>query len=302
METRPFVGSLGPRLAGRLTAELILRSSQYMNCVNLYEIDLRGNKIAVIENLGATENQFDSIDLSDNAIVKMEGFSRLPRLKILLLNNNRIARIAKHLEDALPSLETLVLTNNRLSNFQDLDPLASLPKLRMLSLLENPVSKKPNYRLYVISRLHKLKVLDYRKVKQKEREEAAKLFPTEEAAETHRAKTFEPTEDLDAVQAKLQEDTAEPAAEEVAAASKPAGPTAEQLTAIKAAIANAQTLEEVRRLEEALTTGHLPSEFAFQESSQLAAASSNGPANGDVVSDGPVANGSASAPEEMQVD
>lgn len=35
-------GSLGPRLAGRLTAELINRSPQYMNCVRNYEIDLRG--------------------------------------------------------------------------------------------------------------------------------------------------------------------------------------------------------------------------------------------------------------------
>jgi len=39
---RLAAGSLGPRLAGRLTAELILRSPQYMNCVNDYEIDLRG--------------------------------------------------------------------------------------------------------------------------------------------------------------------------------------------------------------------------------------------------------------------
>uniref|UniRef100_A0A061SG86 Uncharacterized protein n=1 Tax=Tetraselmis sp. GSL018 TaxID=582737 RepID=A0A061SG86_9CHLO len=35
-------GSLGPRLAGRLTAELILRSPQYMNCCKMYEIELRG--------------------------------------------------------------------------------------------------------------------------------------------------------------------------------------------------------------------------------------------------------------------
>ena len=39
---RLAAGSLGPRLAGRLTAELILRSPQYMNCVKEYEIDLRG--------------------------------------------------------------------------------------------------------------------------------------------------------------------------------------------------------------------------------------------------------------------
>lgn len=40
------------------------------------------------------------------------------------------------------------------------------------------------------------------------------------------------------------------------------GPSAEQITAIKAAIANASTLDEVRRLEDALKTGNMPSELA----------------------------------------
>jgi U2 small nuclear ribonucleoprotein A' len=35
------------------------------------------------------------------------------------------------------------------------------------------------------------------------------------------------------------------------------------MTAIKAAIAAASTLEEVRRLEDALRTGHLPSEITI---------------------------------------
>jgi hypothetical protein len=35
-------GALGPRLIGRLTAELILRSPQFMNPLKHYEIDLRG--------------------------------------------------------------------------------------------------------------------------------------------------------------------------------------------------------------------------------------------------------------------
>ena len=43
MEGRAGAGALGPRLAGRLTAELILRSPQYMSCVKDYEIDLRGD-------------------------------------------------------------------------------------------------------------------------------------------------------------------------------------------------------------------------------------------------------------------
>lgn len=52
---------------------------------------------------------------------------------------------------------------------QDLDPLSTLPRLRYLSLLDNPVSKQAGYRLYVIARCKKLKMLDFRKVKQKVR-------------------------------------------------------------------------------------------------------------------------------------
>ncbi|KAK9828890.1 hypothetical protein WJX72_002612 [[Myrmecia] bisecta] len=260
MEGRAGAGSLGPRLAGRLTAELVLRSPQYMNCVKEYEIDLRGNKIAAIENLGATENQFDSIDLSDNAIVRVEGFPKLPRLKTLLLNSNRITRIARHLEETIPNLSTLVLTNNRITNLSDVDPLNTLRKLQYLSLLDCPITKQPQYRLYVIHRCKHLKVLDFRKVKQKEREEAQRVFGADEAAgEAGKAKTFEPEEDLAAAEAAVKP-AAEPEIRQ--------GPTPEQQTAIKAAIANAQTLEDVQRLEAALRTGQLPSELTVGEGEQ----------------------------------
>ncbi|GLI68001.1 hypothetical protein VaNZ11_012322 [Volvox africanus] len=276
MEARPAAG-VGPRLPGRITAELILRSPQYMSCIKQYEIDLRGNKIAAIENLGATQNQFDSIDLSDNAIVRLDGFPKLLRLKQLLMNNNRVARIARGLEEFLPNLDTLILTNNRINNLQDIDPLATLPKLEHLSLHGNPVMTKPNYRLYVISKLPRLKVLDFKKVKQKERDSAKAIFACAEAQLTHASKTFEPEEDLAAVQQQagiagprengdqqMQLDGEGQGEGEAAAARATAAPSQEQLVAIKAAIANAQTLEEIHRLEEALKTGLLPSEIRVE--------------------------------------
>lgn len=239
-----------PRLAGRLTAELILSSPQEMNAINEYQIDLRGNKIQAIENLGATENQFDCIDLSDNDIVRLEGFPRLPRLRTLLLNNNRLARIGEDLNDSVGSIETLVLTNNRLTNLADLNNLSSFKRLTHLSLLDNPVCKKENYRLYVIHRVPKLKLLDFSKVKAAEREAAAALYGDEPA---------------DGAPASLDADTAAPPAKKakvaVPAEKKKAGPTQEQLTAITAAIANATTLEEVARLENALKTGNMPEEL-----------------------------------------
>ena len=69
----------------------------------------------------------------------------------------------------LPKLHTLVLTNNRLVNLAEIDPLSSFPKLQFLSLLDNNITKKPNYRLYVIHRLKSLRLLDFKKVKNKVR-------------------------------------------------------------------------------------------------------------------------------------
>jgi len=151
----------------RLTADLINRSPQVINAIKERELVLRGNKIPAIENLGATQDQFESIDVSDNDVKKLDSFPRLPRLKTLLACNNRIARIGSNLGDSLPHLETLILTNNQLVNLADLDPLSSLTKLLRLSLLENPVTRRPNYRLYVISKVPSVKLLDFARVKLK---------------------------------------------------------------------------------------------------------------------------------------
>ncbi|ERN06446.1 hypothetical protein AMTR_s00016p00258810 [Amborella trichopoda] len=240
----------------RLTADLIWKCPHFFNAVGDRELDLRGNKIAVIENLGATEDQFDSIDLSDNEIVKLENFPYLSRLGTLFINNNRITRININLGAYLPKLHTLILTNNRLVNLVDLDPLASLPKLQNLSLLDNNVTKKPNYRLYVIYKLKKLWVLDFKKVKQKEKMEAEKLFASKEAEENAKKEsvaTFTPGEVPNISEVPKEEPP------------KVSGPTPEQIIAIKAAIVNSQTLEEVARLEKALKSGQLPADLKIPD-------------------------------------
>uniref|UniRef100_A0A672F7U7 U2A'/phosphoprotein 32 family A C-terminal domain-containing protein n=1 Tax=Salarias fasciatus TaxID=181472 RepID=A0A672F7U7_SALFA len=151
----------------KLSAELIEQAAQYTNPVRDRELDLRGYKIPVLENLGATLDQFDTIDFSDNEIRKLDGFPLLKRLKTLLMNNNRICRIGDNLEQCLPSLTELVLTNNNIQELGDLDPLASVKTLTLLSLLRNPVTNKKHYRLYVINKIPQIRVLDFQKVKLK---------------------------------------------------------------------------------------------------------------------------------------
>lgn len=161
----------------RITPELIESSYQYTNKATTdRELRLRALKINAIENLGATLNQFDCFDLSDNSIRKLENFPLLPRLKCLLLNNNRILKIAPDLEQSIPNLERLILTNNYIQELSDIDPLTTHKNLKILSLLNNPITSKENYRYYVIYKLPQLRSLDFSKVKRKEREHAEDLF------------------------------------------------------------------------------------------------------------------------------
>uniref|UniRef100_A0A673KC14 U2 small nuclear ribonucleoprotein A'-like n=1 Tax=Sinocyclocheilus rhinocerous TaxID=307959 RepID=A0A673KC14_9TELE len=227
----------------KLTAELIEQAAQYTNPVRDRELDLRGYKIPVLENLGATLDQFDTIDLSDNEIRKLDGFPLLKRLKTLLLNNNRICRFGENLEQSLPNLKELILTSNNIQELGDLDPLATVKSLTLLSLLRNPVTNKKHYRLYVINKIPQIRVLDFQKVKLKERQEAEKMFKGKRGAQlakdiAKQTKTFTPG-------AALQTE-------------KKTGPSAADVEAIKNAIANATSLAEVERLKGLLQSGQIP--------------------------------------------
>jgi Leucine-rich repeat (LRR) protein len=193
------------------------------------------------------------------------GAESIPHLEWLILTNNKLSSVAvsAHALRAAAALclfPALCLCRppvRRLADAlltprcpQDLEPLGSLPRLKYLSLVDNPVTKQPGYRLFLISRCKKLKVLDFRKVKQKEREDAEAAFGGRAAPA---AATFEPDEEMAAAEAAAGVRPEEPSIRK--------GPTPEQLTAIKAAISAASTLEEVRRLEEALQTGQMPSEL-----------------------------------------
>ncbi|GFY67373.1 u2 small nuclear ribonucleoprotein A' [Trichonephila inaurata madagascariensis] len=230
----------------KLTAELIQMSSQFINTVRDRQLNLRGYKIGQIENLGATLDQFDCIDLSDNDIRKLDGFPQLKRLKTILINNNRVCRIGENLQESLPNLDTIILTNNHIQELGDIDPLSTVKTLTTLSLIKNPVASKRHYRLYVVHKLPQLRLLDFRKIRMKEKEEAAKLFKGKKGKQLEkeigkRSRTFVPGGNVPSTSAE-----------------KPSGPTIADVEAIRDAIKNATTLEEVERLKQMLKTGQIP--------------------------------------------
>ncbi|VDK49715.1 unnamed protein product [Anisakis simplex] len=160
----------------RLTVDLINDSLQYINTVRERELSLRACKIPVLENLGVTRDQYDTIDLTDNDIRKLENIPLLKRLSCLLMHNNRVQQIMPNIGEVLPSLRTLALTNNNLCELGDIDPLGTCKKLEYLTLVGNPVTHKSQYRFYVIYKVPSVRVLDFRRVRLAERKQAAALF------------------------------------------------------------------------------------------------------------------------------
>ncbi|RPA96004.1 L domain-like protein [Choiromyces venosus 120613-1] len=239
----------------RLTTELLQGAHSYLNPLNDRELDLRGHKIPAIENLGVAGPQ-DAIDLTDNDIQALSNFPLSERLKTLLLARNRISSIQPTLAASLPNLTVLALAANNISELADLDPLARCARLTHLSLLDNPVTRRENYRYWVIWRCPSVRFLDYKKVKDAERVAAGRLFgtlgePSVLAARIMgiKSKTFDVSEPLSGGQ---KEYTVRLSATE--------------RKNIEARIKAAKSLEEVAKLERELREGpQLPSVDAMEE-------------------------------------
>jgi len=172
------------------------------------------------------------------------------------------SRIGENLEESLPALDSVIFTNNSIQELADVETLSTVKTLTMISFLHNPVVAKPNYRLFVIHKFPNLRVLDFKKVREKDREEAKALFKSKQGKDQlkeikKRAKTFTPGAPLEGGGRPI---------------TNASGLTPDQVRNIKASIARATTLEEIERLNQMLRSGQIPGE----ETKVAAKASANG--------------------------
>jgi U2 small nuclear ribonucleoprotein A' len=157
----------------RLTPELIGSARVFLNPLLEREIELRGRRLAAIENLGALKDQVDVLDVSDNECVSLRCFAAACSLLSLrcrcrvsgvgcrgLANLSLLFAcfcLASRLErlDNFPKLRRLkwiLASNNAISRIQD-NLVNTLPNLKVLVLSNNRIS--------VLSEITKLKGLRY---------------------------------------------------------------------------------------------------------------------------------------------
>ncbi|KAK7694321.1 hypothetical protein QCA50_001503 [Cerrena zonata] len=239
----------------RLTPELIEAVPSTLNPCKERQLDLRGYKIPVIENLGITKDQHDAMDFTDNSITVLGNIPLLRRLRTLLLANNRISSISTSLHLSVPNLTMLVLSNNNIAELGDLEPLKDVKGLKYLSLLGNPVRDKKWYREWLIFRIPGLRVLDFQRIRDKERQTAKGLFLTPDNLPTSLATTLQTTVSTNSTKVPETGDEPKPATHGKAGRLM----SKEESQKVKEAIARATSVEEVRRLERQLKEGYLPS-------------------------------------------
>ena len=128
----------------RLSANIIQSSEQRTNPLGEREIVLRSMAIPAIEHLSVTRDQFDSIDLSNNHLVRLDNFPKLERLASLYLGGNGIEHVdGKNLKRNCPRLASVVLTGNGIKGWNVIADLGEgCPRLEFLSLIGNPITSK----------------------------------------------------------------------------------------------------------------------------------------------------------------
>ena len=201
-----------------LTREMVRVAPQVTNAIRERELSLRGLHLT---QLPLTDSRlwadivrgFDHVDLSDNVLQWLDApplpqaaaaaavandsavatsSSTAIRLTSIALHNNALRGISRvFAAEFSTTLHSLVLHNNFICELSDCNVFGLLRQLQRLSLRNNPVQKKPSYRVHVIGVCAPtLKLLDFNRVRDAERSEAAEYHQAAAKAAAAEAAAF----------------------------------------------------------------------------------------------------------------
>jgi len=145
-----------------------LHGLQYSPLKELKMLFASNNEIVKIEHLEKLR-QLRELDLRKNKIRQIDNnsFPTHNNILCLRLDDNGLRSLANI--EKLDKVQTLFFSGNRIQDIQEMERLVELPHLLELSIMSNPVARKPNYRMVVIKRLPQLVIFDGREISMEER-------------------------------------------------------------------------------------------------------------------------------------
>jgi hypothetical protein len=130
----------------------------------LKELDLSGCKtMGEIEGLTEEFLNLELLDLSNSNLTTLKTFPKLPNLRKIDLNGNRLSKGLEHLKDCT-NLKHIIINGNRFRDLEVLEPLNSLQHLTHLEVgmekFSDSVFTTEERRMKLFERLKSLEYLD----------------------------------------------------------------------------------------------------------------------------------------------
>ncbi|KAG6618301.1 transcription initiation factor tfiid subunit [Phytophthora cinnamomi] len=142
---------------------------------NLVQLDLSGNAVERLEGLQVF-TQLKTLAMPRNHLKTLSApLFALKELTHLDLSGNFIAHLPRAFS-GLTMLEELNLSGNNLGTLREVDVLASLANLLSCSLAANPFCRLPTYKDYILYKIRSLERLDDVEISRNARDRAAKRF------------------------------------------------------------------------------------------------------------------------------
>ncbi|KAL3228573.1 U2 small nuclear ribonucleoprotein A' [Nakaseomyces bracarensis] len=220
-------------------------------CLLLRNLNLECDDIAMPSSLKYLPRPVHILDLTNNNLTFFPDLCKRVDIDTLLISKNQLQLLDGQL---LPSkLQSLVVAYNGIDNFDMIQGLMKSPRtLKELVMIGNPICHLANYRTRVLSLLPNLEVLDFNNV---QKEEHKKAF------DEHRLLAMQ----AKSIDTKTVVATSAPSNKGVV--DKPRDKTVETMntiiekmdpekrTKIKELLANADSLEDIERVERMLAGG-----------------------------------------------
>ena len=107
------------------------------------------------------QDSLTSLSLAYCRLFSLANFPKLPKLRSLNLNDNKIKDSDLLYLADLKNLKYLSLAGNQLQNLESFDLLKSNSKMKMIDLLGNPCAQNPEYRKRLFELFPNLELVDY---------------------------------------------------------------------------------------------------------------------------------------------